>query len=308
LFAVSLGNEWAVSTLLEWAVNPNKSYDRYGNTALHLACGFEASSGINALGMVRLLLRAKASPLIQNGSTHETPLHVAIKTKNLDIVKAIIEHSPSVLQTLHNTSEIHITSPPSNDSKPTTTTTSTTTTLSYHPLPPLHLAASMNSVPMLRLLLSHGAPVNALSYTSNPTLDPTTALHLSCMIPANDGMEAIKLLLEHGGADVNTMDSKKRTALFVAVTKNRYMYAEILLKHGARPDVSHSVSFTSSSASLKSPLLKACTKGYVEMVRLLLDHGAKVGPVMGLWKVLAMKNGVEGGVIAEIGNLLKRKR
>ena len=79
----------------------------------------------------------------------------------------------------------------------------------------------------------------------------------------------IALLLLGQGADVNLMDVKGRTPLYVASTRGRRDHVELLLKYHAKVDLLN-------SQSSKSALRAAARLGEVEIARLLLHHGASV--------------------------------
>jgi len=85
---------------------------------------------------------------------------------------------------------------------------------------------------------------------------------------ANQTVE-IALLLLGQGADVNLMDMKGRTPLYVASTRGRRDHVELLLKHHADVNLMN-------SQSSKSALRAAARLGEVEIARLLLHHGASV--------------------------------
>jgi ankyrin repeat protein len=128
---------------------------------------------------------------------------------------------------------------------------------------PLHLAAQGGHTDAIQLLLNAGAEVNAedRGYGSKPLWYAVASGHAA----------AAKLLLEAGAAvnasnrtrsPVSAGDITGETALDRATKDGRADLVALLLAHGA--------SFTSR------PLFSAMARGHIEVMRLLLDHGADV--------------------------------
>lgn len=157
---------------------------------------------------------------------------------------------------------------------------------------PLLVAASADDPRVVKLLLAHGAEVNArngdgwtplmkacwLGCTENVklllaagaatevaiaggSLKPGyTALHFA----ANGGeTEIVRLLLE-AGAEANARDSENATPLRIAKTRE---VAALLIAHGAEVNTRDNDGWT--------PLMRAAGLGDLEWVELLLAHGAE---------------------------------
>lgn len=91
---------------------------------------------------------------------------------------------------------------------------------------PLHWACIMSHYKIARLLLIHGARVDARDYKGN------TALHHI----ADEGNEHIIDLLVAHGADVNAMNNRGETPLhYSLVYHDRRLAMHSLLRHGANP-------------------------------------------------------------------------
>jgi ankyrin repeat protein len=124
---------------------------------------------------------------------------------------------------------------------------------------PLLTASLVGSVDIMKWLLNHGANVNARNRCGY------TALHWHA---ANAQIEGVQVLLEHN-ADTNLQNDSGHTPLYSAVIGRRALdIPRRLLEHGADPNL--------CSNSHSSPLHKASSRGWLEVARLLLSHGAKV--------------------------------
>ncbi|XP_023310968.1 ankyrin repeat domain-containing protein 17 isoform X5 [Anoplophora glabripennis] len=122
---------------------------------------------------------------------------------------------------------------------------------------PLMEAASAGHLDIVRLLVAHGADVNAQSTSGN------TPLMYGC---AGGHTEVVKFLLENG-ANVEDHNENGHTPLMEAASAGHVGLAKILLMHGAGINT-HSNEFKESALTL------ACYKGHLDMVRFLLEAGA----------------------------------
>jgi ankyrin repeat protein len=123
----------------------------------------------------------------------------------------------------------------------------------------IHAATKGGHQRMVKLLLDHGAPVDAEDSCH------TTALQMA----SATGSEQIAKLLISAGANVNSMGGLLRlygTALEFAVINNHVSVAELLLKNGA--DVA-AVNIDGLDA-----LHIAAEQGHLGIAKLLLEHGA----------------------------------
>jgi ankyrin repeat protein len=125
----------------------------------------------------------------------------------------------------------------------------------------LHNAVESGSLEALKLLLSHGADVNAL------TEESWTPLHAAAW---NGRTEITKLLLSHG-ADVKCTIKNGSTALYLAAEFNYVESVRELLSHGADID--------RASDSGHTPLHIAISENSMESARELIAHGADVKAV-----------------------------
>ena len=117
---------------------------------------------------------------------------------------------------------------------------------------PLHVSSRRGYVEIARVLLKHGADIEARDCKDYSPLD-----HV-----AREGyVELAQVLLEHG-ADVNAQGIQRCTPLYWASNEGQLAVAEVLLSHGA--DVA-------SQCKNKETALHRANG---EVARLLLEHGA----------------------------------
>jgi ankyrin repeat protein len=165
--------------------------------------------------------------------------------------------------------------------------------------PPLHAASCTGRIDIMRWLLNHGADANTREDRR------WTPLHLAC---SNRVLEAVQVLLDHN-ADINSLEESGQTPLHVTISRTIFSEDEVtnvvrrLLEQGAVPntrDLNHSTPLHATSSRRGSPLLEvarlllshganvdekdkeqmtpfqvASSKGHVEMMKLLSDHGAQ---------------------------------
>ena len=124
---------------------------------------------------------------------------------------------------------------------------------------PMYAAAGGGYTDILSLLLQHGGDVNF----KNPCR--FSLLHKASYAGK---LEAGQFLLDCG-LDINAQPDDGWTALFYAVSGRHIEFARMLLKRGARTDIS-------LESSGETALHFAVEGGNIQAVRLLLEHGADV--------------------------------
>ncbi|KAK6627845.1 hypothetical protein RUM44_010324 [Polyplax serrata] len=122
---------------------------------------------------------------------------------------------------------------------------------------PLMEAASAGHPDIVKLLINHGAEVNAQSCSGNTPL----------MYACSGGHEAVVRVLLENEANVEDHNENGHTPLMEAASAGHVGVAKILLDHGAGINT-HSNEFKESALTL------ACYKGHLDMVRFLLEAGA----------------------------------
>ena len=126
---------------------------------------------------------------------------------------------------------------------------------------PLHCASASGYEEMARVLLEHGAEVNAQNSNG------WTPLHYA----SNRGHEDVaRVLLEHG-ADVNVRNVNGWTPLYFASFHGRGEVARVLLEHATS-----AVELEVQEMHGWTALHYAAANGHEEVVRVMLQHGADV--------------------------------
>ena len=174
---------------------------------------------------------------------------------------------------------------------------------------PLMVAVSCNSsISLVKLLIEHGADVNAVDEYGQTVLNAAAWLSAPEVVQellkngadankaAGDGMtpliwavkrenlRSVHQLLLHGG-DPNMKDVDGWTALIEASNKTRPDIVELLLQNGADPNAMTNDKYTS--------LIYASSRGDVETVKLLVNKGADINIKAGddstalIWAVLS---------------------
>ena len=171
---------------------------------------------------------------------------------------------------------------------------------------PSHVAARLEIV---RLLLEDGRV-----FADSKNHDGRTPLSLAAVNKGSDVAKVLKMLLEHNGIDVNAKDNKGRTPLSYAAREGTLTALNALLEHGAGIDVDvrdnggrtplswavvrgiggfrrfndldemvealiqhGGVDIDAKDNAGRTPLSWAADMAHVSVVRMLLNHGVRVG-------------------------------
>jgi ankyrin repeat protein len=125
---------------------------------------------------------------------------------------------------------------------------------------PLHVAVAQGSVPLAKILISHGADVEAPSEDRG-----ARAIHLA----ANFGdLEILNMMLD-AGADIEAIDQTGQTPLLIAAATNNLKAVKGLLDRGADKEARE-------SGKGQTPLMRACRLGYLEIAVALVTNGADI--------------------------------
>ncbi|KAJ3098558.1 hypothetical protein HDU97_003941 [Phlyctochytrium planicorne] len=281
--AASLGDDAMVKALLDWAAPPNAT-DSTGHSPLHVACFAGATA------VVKTLLDGGALPDMRHAISGDTPLHVAVRSGYLDVVQVLVEDE--YVKDLLNSPTDHlfeaVQTSNSNAAKDPA--------VALCGMPPLHHATRQNRSDIMEALLDGGASINAVSSVASGQV---AALHVALGLP-DDQDQPLRLLLARG-ASLTTLDGKRRTAVHHASKLGKPKLLQILLEAGASPE-------GVPGGSGKTPLHLACGAGHPEVVKILVEKGGKLGVQGSLWKMTASSNKVDPAVIADISEILKRRK
>jgi len=185
-------------------------------TPLHIAC----RSG--NLDIVKLLIEAGADKEIKDVG-RQSPLSIAISNNHIEITRYLVEVG----------ADVHSKGP--------------------NNLQPIHFACTHGSKEIIELLLSKGIDINQIDSLKSSLLDFTTNLD-------GGNLEATKTLIENG------IDKKYFSSAFKwACWRNNFKIAEYLLENGA--------DYKSQTTPKSELLFWICGLGYKEIVELLLGVG-----------------------------------
>ncbi|XP_055383981.1 ankyrin-3 isoform X2 [Condylostylus longicornis] len=221
-----------------------------GETPLHLAARAKQTD------IIRILLRNGAQVDVK-AREGQTPLHVASRLGNIDIVMLLLQHGANVdSKTKDLYTPLHITAKEGQEEVASVllennANIDATTKKGFSPL---HLAAKYGNVNVAQLLLQKGAQVDTQGKNG------VTPLHVA----NHYDHQNVALMLLEKGASPHTMAKNGHTALHIAAKKNQMDIANALLQYGANTNAESKSGFT--------PLHLAAQEGHVDMVNLLLEH------------------------------------
>ena len=139
--------------------------------------------------------------------------------------------------------------------------------ISINNTPPLLVAVSLGRVEALRAILSYGqVDINARGKKSN-----ATALHIACT-NSNFPFIITRLLTLHPSIDINALDEKGNTPLYMAIYRNCQSSADLLLElHDIEVDIPNKMGNT--------PIMAACMKNNIDIGLKLIETGCNLGRI-----------------------------
>ncbi|MDB6032682.1 MAG: hypothetical protein JWM16_3020 [Verrucomicrobiales bacterium] len=129
----------------------------------------------------------------------------------------------------------------------------------------LIVAASTGNLEMTKLLVEHGADVNARTTTEIGS----TVL---CFAIEGRNLQVLDYLIERG-ANVDGTSKNGQTPLHYAAAHGLNDFVGSLLRHGADPDL---FGIPDTKGNLTTPLMAAAANGHFETVQLLVEEGAQL--------------------------------
>nr|XP_032801958.1 inversin isoform X1 [Petromyzon marinus] len=254
-FAVADGNEAVVDILTSPQVCNVTAYDNLFRTSLHWA------ALLGHAKIVHLLLERNSSGTIPSDSQGATPLHYAAQSNHAETVEVFLSH-PSV----HDEPDLERrTAFMWAAGKGSDAVVSTMLRLipnldvnlaDKYGGTALHAAALSGHVSTVRLLLAHGAQVDAANVMKH------TPLFRACEMGHK---EVIETLIE-GGARVDLVDQDGHSPLHWAALGGNADICLILIRNGIHPDVRDHVR--------RTPLQCAAYGGYINCMVVLMDSQA----------------------------------
>ncbi len=221
-----------------------------GDTPLILACK------LNNLDLVKKLLNFFPNIDYINSKTEESALRIACSNNNKDIFDSLLKNKTQVVRINDSTQK---------DS------------LDYL----LKLACEKNSVDVVKILLLHKANPE-ISFPKYPEITQQIVLNNKLLYCLNK--EEVKTLLD-AGADVNARDIHQSTPLINACYSNEDLKEIVQMLLAAKADVNL------SNISGQTPLINACEKQKIEIVQMLLDAKANPNVSGGAGAWTPLKNG-----------------
>src|SRR6266702_4446750 len=222
--------------LLDHGANVNAENEQ-GQTPLHLVSRGHYYSQEHGVGLARMLLE-RGVDVNAPDKDHDTALHSASDFGRIEIARVLLDHGANVnMENERGETPLHIVSRGKYDSQE-------------------------HGVGIARLLLERGVDVNAQNKDYN------TALHSAAF---KGRLEIVQVLLDHG-ANVNAENERGETPLH-AVSQGEYDSQE----HGvgiARLLLERGVDVNAQSKDYDTALHSAAFRGRLDIVQVLLDHGA----------------------------------
>jgi ankyrin repeat protein len=143
-------------------------------------------------------------------------------------------------------------------------------------IPALHYAIVKGDEAAVKLLLDHGADINALSRPVSLEMDnnPFPVLPLDYAV-INGNIDVVSLLIDYG-ANVNP---RPYSPLYFAAQANKADVVRFLMKRGAQIEFQARENFPDSPHNY-NPILAAVERGSSEAFQVLLENGADVFPLV----------------------------
>ena len=126
---------------------------------------------------------------------------------------------------------------------------------------PLHVASKNGRLEIARILLENGADVNYQGYRCRSPLNIASRCRYT---------DLVRLLLDHG-ADLQAPDEGGQTALHKGSFQGHFEVVKLLLERGVNVDFPGR---GNAGTAERTPLQCAARHGQLEIMQLLLDHGA----------------------------------
>ncbi|XP_032238212.2 transient receptor potential cation channel subfamily A member 1 [Nematostella vectensis] len=238
-----------------------------GRSPLHLAAASGHHQVVDMIMKYAIPQTKRLGELINSQDSEEiTPLHVACLAGHVTTVEVCLKHGAE-LDARHawglNTA-LHVASIAGHVevAKLLVSRGADVTLRNAAQRVPLHLAAHLGHCDVIKFLLENGSPIDPRDETSSTPL----------LLATRSGRtEAASLLLE-SGADVGIRTEALKSCLHVAV-QNKHLDTARMLCDKCDADL-----INAGDRDLRVPLHHAASNAQLEMIKLLLAHGAHLGP------------------------------
>jgi ankyrin repeat protein len=234
---------------------------------------------------VALLLLDHCVDVDVRGDDDRTPLHLAVHQALLEVIRTLIERHANVnARDSNDQTPLHITDAGFWDTRFDDRYLDVVQYLLDHGADvdaqaniedstPLHIASWYGGIKVARLLLEHGAKINARNK------EGCTPLHRS-LIELDDDFpdshfDVTRLLLEHG-ADVEALDNNHWTPLHVASQCHSFRATRLLLEHGANIHARNKEDQTTTQLLLTNIWSHSPHSDCIDVIRLFLERGVDV--------------------------------
>ncbi|MDR1236058.1 MAG: ankyrin repeat domain-containing protein [Holosporaceae bacterium] len=158
---------------------------------------------------------------------------------------------------------------------------------------PLHFAARSGDLETVKLLIAHGANVNAIA-NGNMTL-----LHFAAR---SGNLQLVRFLINQQGADVNAIADGNKTLLhFAAKSRNSQLVKNFIKRKAIVANIN------ARDINGRTPLYFAAKSGSSEIVNLLIKHEAEISEVDNFGETV-LHGAVESGNLTLVKALISTKR
>ena len=202
--------------------------------------------------VAKLIIRNSDVQGIEYECTGKTPIHFAVETCQLQIVRSLIEKGCNIEFVNKNNQKT-----------------------------PFFVACERGFKEIAELLIENEADINALSQNGN------TALHIAAQ---NSLYDIVQMLLKHG-ADVNSLNSSNRTPLMLAAEKKKNKGTVVLLLKEENIDI-NAVDNDGNTALMRAALVnnQKFIETLAEMKENEIDFSIKNKQGQDVFAILAVKN------------------
>ncbi|CAK1367200.1 unnamed protein product [Cercospora beticola] len=246
------------------------------------------------LPCVKILVEAGAD-IEAKGQYNQAPLHIAAEISNTLTVEYLVSKGASVTSYMDNDQPLHRSArvDKAENARILIRAGANPTAVNKVDVQPMHLAAGLGHINVVKLLLEYGVPIDIEDVPVPSTSDSPQPPLVRCA--GNGHPKCLEFMLSQK-CNIELASANGDTALIVACWNVKVECVKLMLKAGANVN--------SKSDNGYSPMHCAVKKGSVEIARLLLETGrCDLGLRNADGKTAAEYADVEGK--GEIGELLK---